>query len=156
MEEPRKLKGHKASTTCCIASQNRPGLIATADEVNPFPYSISLSISRTFFFVSLDAQMKHRSWGVVLTAESWILWLKRLNFYWKCITFDCCFFIFFLGNNRMVVCAGSIWGAKIKSLPWMLEMVTQFHQYVSSQVCIFFFLHWFFLFNWFCVIKQNN
>lgn len=47
-----------------------------------------------FFFVSLDAQMKHRSWGVVLTAESWILWLKRLNFYWKCITFDCCFFIF--------------------------------------------------------------
>ncbi|KAH0696972.1 hypothetical protein KY290_014397 [Solanum tuberosum] len=32
MEEPRKLKGHKASTTCCIASQNRPGLIATADE----------------------------------------------------------------------------------------------------------------------------
>nr|XP_016511296.1 PREDICTED: WD repeat-containing protein 53 [Nicotiana tabacum] len=32
MEEPRKLKGHKASTTCSIASQNRPGLIATAAE----------------------------------------------------------------------------------------------------------------------------
>ncbi|KAM3284894.1 WD repeat-containing protein 53 isoform X1 [Capsicum chacoense] len=32
MEEPRKLKGHKGSTTCCIASLNRPGLIATAAE----------------------------------------------------------------------------------------------------------------------------
>lgn len=49
------------------------------------------------------------------------------------------YLIILLGNIRMAVCAGSIWGAKIKSLQWMLEMVTQFHQYVSSQVCVFFF-----------------
>ncbi|KAL1826846.1 hypothetical protein ACET3Z_005258 [Daucus carota] len=31
-ETPRKLKGHKSSTTCCIASTHRPGLIATSGE----------------------------------------------------------------------------------------------------------------------------
>lgn len=31
-ETPRKLKGHKSSTTCCIASNNRPGFIATSGE----------------------------------------------------------------------------------------------------------------------------
>ncbi|KAL8460695.1 hypothetical protein ACS0TY_031496 [Phlomoides rotata] len=32
MTLPRLLKGHKAATTCCIASRCRPGLIATAAE----------------------------------------------------------------------------------------------------------------------------
>ncbi|CAN4082215.1 unnamed protein product [Withania somnifera] len=32
MEEARRLRAHKGSTTCCIASQNRPSLIATAAE----------------------------------------------------------------------------------------------------------------------------
>lgn len=31
-ETPRKLKGHKSSTTCCIASNERPGFIATSGE----------------------------------------------------------------------------------------------------------------------------
>ncbi|PWA71151.1 transducin/WD40 repeat-like superfamily protein [Artemisia annua] len=29
---PRRLKGHKAMATCCIASTHRPGLIASSDE----------------------------------------------------------------------------------------------------------------------------
>ncbi|KAL7129841.1 hypothetical protein ABFS83_13G094500 [Erythranthe nasuta] len=30
--EPRRLRGHKAAATCCVASRIRPGLIATAAE----------------------------------------------------------------------------------------------------------------------------
>ncbi|TXG47650.1 hypothetical protein EZV62_026944 [Acer yangbiense] len=30
--EPRRLRGHKATATCCIASRDRPGLIATSGE----------------------------------------------------------------------------------------------------------------------------
>ncbi|KAM3748401.1 hypothetical protein ACB098_05G106200 [Castanea mollissima] len=29
---PRKLRGHKATATCCIASRNRPGFVATSAE----------------------------------------------------------------------------------------------------------------------------
>ncbi|OWM72972.1 hypothetical protein CDL15_Pgr001086 [Punica granatum] len=32
MEPRRRLKGHKATTTCCIASRDRPGLVVTAGE----------------------------------------------------------------------------------------------------------------------------
>ncbi|XP_027156624.1 cellulose synthase A catalytic subunit 8 [UDP-forming] [Coffea eugenioides] len=32
MEPSRRLKGHKATATCCIASRDRPGLVATAGE----------------------------------------------------------------------------------------------------------------------------
>ncbi|KAL6574104.1 hypothetical protein OROHE_001646 [Orobanche hederae] len=32
MTEPRQLRGHSASATCCIASDVRPGLVATAGE----------------------------------------------------------------------------------------------------------------------------
>ncbi|KAJ8761834.1 hypothetical protein K2173_005406 [Erythroxylum novogranatense] len=32
MAEPRRLRGHKATATCCIASRDRPGLVATAGE----------------------------------------------------------------------------------------------------------------------------
>ncbi|GFP89622.1 WD repeat-containing protein 53 [Phtheirospermum japonicum] len=32
MTEPRRLRGHNAAATCCIASHNRPGLVATAAE----------------------------------------------------------------------------------------------------------------------------
>ncbi|KDP21124.1 hypothetical protein JCGZ_21595 [Jatropha curcas] len=32
MSEPRRLKGHKATATCCIASRDRPGIVATAGE----------------------------------------------------------------------------------------------------------------------------
>nr|GMD93149.1 WD repeat-containing protein 53 [Ipomoea batatas] len=32
MAEPRRLRGHKAAATYCIASRTRPGLIATAAE----------------------------------------------------------------------------------------------------------------------------
>ncbi|XP_021907582.1 WD repeat-containing protein 53 [Carica papaya] len=32
MAEPRKLRGHKATATCCIASRDRPGLVATSGE----------------------------------------------------------------------------------------------------------------------------
>ncbi|CAK9148104.1 unnamed protein product [Ilex paraguariensis] len=32
MAEPRRLKGHKATATCCIASRHRPGLVATSGE----------------------------------------------------------------------------------------------------------------------------
>ncbi|VFQ58832.1 unnamed protein product [Cuscuta campestris] len=32
MAETRRLRGHKAAATCCIASRSRPGLIATAAE----------------------------------------------------------------------------------------------------------------------------
>ncbi|KAL3522531.1 hypothetical protein ACH5RR_015365, partial [Cinchona calisaya] len=30
--EPRRLRGHKATATCCIASRDRPGVVATAAE----------------------------------------------------------------------------------------------------------------------------
>lgn len=30
---PRRLRGHKATATCCIASHDRPGLVATSGEV---------------------------------------------------------------------------------------------------------------------------
>ncbi|KAF8092937.1 hypothetical protein N665_0395s0002 [Sinapis alba] len=32
MAEPRKLKGHKATATCCISSRDRPGLVVTSGE----------------------------------------------------------------------------------------------------------------------------
>ncbi|KAF9621846.1 hypothetical protein IFM89_028434 [Coptis chinensis] len=32
MMKPRRLKGHKKTVTCCIASRTRPGLIATSSE----------------------------------------------------------------------------------------------------------------------------
>ncbi|EOY27948.1 Transducin/WD40 repeat-like superfamily protein isoform 1 [Theobroma cacao] len=32
MTEARRLKGHKATATCCIASRDRPGLVATSAE----------------------------------------------------------------------------------------------------------------------------
>ncbi|XP_052182516.1 uncharacterized protein LOC127795102 isoform X2 [Diospyros lotus] len=32
MAEPRRLRGHKATATCCIASRHRPGLVATSGE----------------------------------------------------------------------------------------------------------------------------
>ncbi|KAM7524900.1 hypothetical protein LguiA_014802 [Lonicera macranthoides] len=32
MPEPRRLKGHKATVTCCIAAVDRPGLVATSGE----------------------------------------------------------------------------------------------------------------------------
>ncbi|CDO96845.1 unnamed protein product [Coffea canephora] len=32
LEPSRRLKGHKATATCCIASRDRPGLVATAGE----------------------------------------------------------------------------------------------------------------------------
>ncbi|CAN1150103.1 WD repeat-containing protein 53 [Linum perenne] len=32
MTEPRRLKGHKATATCCIASQDRPGIVFTSGE----------------------------------------------------------------------------------------------------------------------------
>ncbi|KAL3617013.1 hypothetical protein CASFOL_039407 [Castilleja foliolosa] len=32
MTEPRRLRGHNAASTCCIASHNRPGILATAAE----------------------------------------------------------------------------------------------------------------------------
>lgn len=31
--QARRLKGHKAIATCCIASRDRPGLIASSSEV---------------------------------------------------------------------------------------------------------------------------
>ncbi|XP_056170866.1 uncharacterized protein LOC115667623 isoform X2 [Syzygium oleosum] len=31
--EPRQLRGHRATATCCIASRDRPGLVATSGEV---------------------------------------------------------------------------------------------------------------------------
>ncbi|KAF3500517.1 hypothetical protein F2Q69_00041630 [Brassica cretica] len=32
MAEPRKLRGHKATATCCISSRDRPGLVVTSGE----------------------------------------------------------------------------------------------------------------------------
>ncbi|XAR59275.1 hypothetical protein NMG60_11015023 [Bertholletia excelsa] len=32
MPEPRRLRGHKATATCCISSRDRPGLIASSGE----------------------------------------------------------------------------------------------------------------------------
>ncbi|CAK7350390.1 unnamed protein product [Dovyalis caffra] len=32
MTEPRRLRGHKGTATCCIASRDRPGVVATAGE----------------------------------------------------------------------------------------------------------------------------
>ncbi|KAG8482253.1 hypothetical protein CXB51_026966 [Gossypium anomalum] len=32
MTEPRRLRGHKATATCCIASSDKPGLVATSGE----------------------------------------------------------------------------------------------------------------------------
>ncbi|VYS69417.1 unnamed protein product [Arabidopsis thaliana] len=32
MEEPRKLRGHKSTATCCIASRDRPGIVLTSGE----------------------------------------------------------------------------------------------------------------------------
>ncbi|MBA0695467.1 hypothetical protein Goari_002092 [Gossypium aridum] len=32
MTEPRRLRGHKATATCCIASRDKPGLVATSGE----------------------------------------------------------------------------------------------------------------------------
>nr|CAN61931.1 hypothetical protein VITISV_029935 [Vitis vinifera] len=32
MAEARRLRGHKATATCCIASRDRPGLVATSGE----------------------------------------------------------------------------------------------------------------------------
>ncbi|PSS04852.1 WD repeat-containing protein [Actinidia chinensis var. chinensis] len=32
MTDPRRLRGHKATATCCIASRDRPGLVATSGE----------------------------------------------------------------------------------------------------------------------------
>ncbi|RZC54332.1 hypothetical protein C5167_013202 [Papaver somniferum] len=32
MQKPRRLKGHKGTVTCCIASRDRPGIIATSGE----------------------------------------------------------------------------------------------------------------------------
>ncbi|KAF5752811.1 WD repeat-containing protein 53 isoform X1 [Tripterygium wilfordii] len=32
MAEPRRLRGHKATATCCVASRDRPGIVATAGE----------------------------------------------------------------------------------------------------------------------------
>ncbi|KAK9267650.1 hypothetical protein L1049_010081 [Liquidambar formosana] len=32
MTDPRRLRGHKGTATCCIASRQRPGLVATAGE----------------------------------------------------------------------------------------------------------------------------
>ena len=36
MAEARRLRGHKATATCCIASRDRPGLVATSGEVSFF------------------------------------------------------------------------------------------------------------------------
>ena len=41
---PRKLRGHKATATCCIASRNRPGFVATSAEVK-HTHTLSLSLS---------------------------------------------------------------------------------------------------------------
>ncbi|CAL5365873.1 unnamed protein product [Camellia sinensis] len=32
MTEPRRLRGHKATATTCIAARDRPGLVATSGE----------------------------------------------------------------------------------------------------------------------------
>ncbi|KAJ4823173.1 Cellulose synthase A catalytic subunit 8 [UDP-forming] [Turnera subulata] len=32
MTEPRRLRGHKATATCCVASRDRPGFVATSGE----------------------------------------------------------------------------------------------------------------------------
>ncbi|CAL1410426.1 unnamed protein product [Linum trigynum] len=32
MTEPRRLRGHKATATCCIASRDRPGIVVTSGE----------------------------------------------------------------------------------------------------------------------------
>ena len=40
-KNPRRLKGHKATATCCVASRDRPGLVLTTGEVfSPFFFSI--------------------------------------------------------------------------------------------------------------------
>ena len=44
MAAPRKLRGHKATATCCIASRDRPGLVVTSGEVSLTETSFS------FFF----------------------------------------------------------------------------------------------------------
>lgn len=48
-QKPRRLRGHKATATCCVASVDTPGLVATADEVLCFcrkSFEIKLLITR--------------------------------------------------------------------------------------------------------------
>jgi hypothetical protein len=39
---PRRLRGHKATATCCIASRDRPGLVVTSGEVKSLSIFYSL------------------------------------------------------------------------------------------------------------------
>lgn len=45
MTQPRRLRGHKAVASYCIASTDRPGVVATSGEVPPLSLSLSVFCS---------------------------------------------------------------------------------------------------------------
>jgi hypothetical protein len=67
---PRRLRGHKATATCCIASRDRPGLVVTSGEVN------SLSIFFFLFWLLRIWKMHRNSNMESYSGETYItIWL---------------------------------------------------------------------------------
>ncbi|KAK2998968.1 hypothetical protein RJ639_024685 [Escallonia herrerae] len=66
MAEPRRLRGHKATATCCIASVDRPGLVATSGEgmkiLFTFPQEMKSRGLAVIIHVLSTAIMKATSW----------------------------------------------------------------------------------------------
>lgn len=83
--KPRRLRGHKATATCCIASVATPGLVATAGEV---------WLWRKF--------EKNQNYGVFTFYGKLVTFVLKLNRAWC----SCCVF-------RMAAFAGLICDAKM-------------------------------------------
>ncbi|URE15398.1 ribosomal protein [Musa troglodytarum] len=60
---PRRLKGHKAAATCCVASRLRPGVIASSGEMFSLPLTWARNLS--LLYVSKQGFPMYASWVTI-------------------------------------------------------------------------------------------